>query len=281
MQLSDTKAITVYGPEAERSGLIPWLDRYIAAQTGLTPLERFRVMHNERSVTQFFGLTDSNGGRHWPLVVELFDGRFACVTVWGGRDALFALQNIKGATQPVHAAENTIRRRFWCDNPVCNLIHVSDDPGVMQEEASLLRSIEVPRANLASGLLDIGTRGVSIRHSGLWEFSKLLARYAGPKRPQPALAHDGHAHRSAKLLIDYIMRISRVLPDGLAALAQDWLKGYPASIDDMTAEFPHLSPWQRLILRCSLHSNPLWMKAVAIQERQDHRAETHASGIGL
>ncbi|TJV59757.1 MAG: nucleoside-diphosphate kinase, partial [Mesorhizobium sp.] len=68
-------ALIVYGPEVARSGLTSLLDEFIRRRTGLELSERFFSIHSRKSIDAFYTLTCSTGGKHWPLVLDLFDMR--------------------------------------------------------------------------------------------------------------------------------------------------------------------------------------------------------------
>lgn len=55
-----------------------------------------------------------------------------------GSDAINKLLNIKGNSHPKFAKQNTIRRNFWCDNKICNLIHTNDSLEKMLEELFII-----------------------------------------------------------------------------------------------------------------------------------------------
>lgn len=132
--------LTVYGPEVARSGLTSKLDQFITREGRLEPGKRFFAVHSRSSIEAFYSLTGSTHAKHWPLVLDLFDMRPVCATLWIGDEALSYLQNLKGKAQPAQSAKGTIRSRFYCDNPVTNLVHVSDSESMMREELRILRA---------------------------------------------------------------------------------------------------------------------------------------------
>lgn len=265
MQPSENIAMTVYGPEVARSSLTSLLDRYIGDCTGLEAAERFWVMHDAASINRFYSLTDSTHGTHWPLVVNLFDGRTACVTFWRGQGALGALQGIKGATQPAKADPRSIRGHFWCDNPVCNLLHVSDDPSIMREELRILRFLEVAGGQIKSKNTNHVLNNNRIKHSALWEFSKTISVLARREIEEAPLPESGKAKETAKILINYIIASARNAPDWVEDLAIRFLNGESSSMETIKTRCRHLSAWQSLVLECGLHSNPIWMEVIGAE----------------
>lgn len=259
MRPSNDTAMTVYGPEVEQSSITSPLDRYLAERTGLEMAERFWVVHDTASITRFYDLTSATHGTHWPLVVDLFNGRPACVTIWRGPESLSKLRVTKGATQPANADAETVRGRFWCDNPVCNLVHVSDDALVMTEELSLLRSLEMAKSN-GRNVAGNPASALTIRHSALWEFARVLADLSGHNNPETALPASGNAREAAGIAIDQIVSMARSGPVWIGALAAEYLAGCSTSIDTVKRQYRQLTDWQELVLKCGLHSNPVWMK---------------------
>ncbi|MGK9230361.1 hypothetical protein KXS07_01605 [Inquilinus limosus] len=255
---SPDRALTVYSPDAVLSGLVGALDRFIAEATGLVPAGRSTVVHDARSIEAFYGLSGGTGGRHWPLVVDLFDGRAACVTEWCGADPLARLQRIKGATQPARAEAGTVRSRFWCDNPVCNLIHVSDSYPMMAEEAEILRS---RRTAAAFAEPEEGGAGLGIRHSGLLIFARLAARH-WPGFGEPDLPADGDARETGRRLVAWLRDLAAREP-AARDLVDAFLAGDEPMLPRIRRAFGRIGGWEALLLECAQHSNPLWVRAAA------------------
>jgi nucleoside diphosphate kinase len=251
------RALTVYSPDAVLSGLVGALDRFIAEATGLVPDGRGTVVHDARSIEAFYGLSGGTGGRHWPLVVDLFDGRAACVTEWRGADPLARLQRIKGATQPARAEAGTVRSRFWCDNPVCNLIHVSDTYPMMAEEAEILWSRRTAAAFVAP---DCGP-DLGVRHSGLLTFARLAARQ-WPEHGLPDLPADGDARETGRRLVAWLIGLSAREP-AARDLVDAFLAGEEPMLPRIRRAFGRIGSWEALLLECAQHSNPLWVAAAS------------------
>lgn len=260
-------ALMVYGPETLQSSLTAMLDHFVAQATGLVASERFLAVHDDISITQFYELTGSTKGPHWPLVVDLFDGRPCLVTVWRGLNALPELQRIKGATQPCLAASETVRSRFWCDNPVCNLVHVSDSSDIARSEWALLQSrriSDVDGLRLSQGPCSTARH---LRHSALWQFAEWLgASGADPllaPRP-PASMAQGSVLESALAAIHAILRAHTAAPPWLQEAIAGYLHGERVSLEVIKHHLRRPSAWQRMIIECGLSSNPIWMKRLNI-----------------
>ncbi|CDZ64457.1 nucleoside-diphosphate kinase [Neorhizobium galegae] len=238
--------LTVYGPEVARSGLTSDLDHFIRGTTDLEIEERFYSIHSRSSIEAFYTLTGSSGGKHWPLVLDLFDLRPVCATIWVGSNALEVLQSLKGNTQPALAAVGTVRSRFHCDNPVTNLIHVSDSERIMADELRILRG-------QSTGEIDDGWVGLStgdVTHSSLIVLLRLLgAPINEAPGSESALVHAMAAFEQARLL---------ALGTGVAQPVEDYLMGRQSGLTNLLTTLGRVSNWDHLILQAGLFAMPVW-----------------------
>lgn len=250
------EALTVYGPEVLISGLVHSLDRFIAERAGVALRQRFLAMHDYASITRFYGLTGSTTGPHWPLVVDLFDGRPCIASLWSGEDALAALQSLKGATQPSNASPSSIRGNFACDNPVCNLVHVSDSIEIGQAEVSILKARAISKALGVGGeVLQPSDRG-ALRHSSLWTFTQVLSRLE-PAIVAPRVASDASAENAARTAL-YRLATATTDHPRLRGMIAAFLAGDDDTVGQIIAAGGRLTAWERLLIECGRHSNPLW-----------------------
>ncbi|MBX4870304.1 nucleoside-diphosphate kinase [Rhizobium sp. NLR4a] len=242
--------LTVYGPEVGKSGLTACLDDFIRRETGLEITERFLSIHSCASITSFYSLTGSTGGKHWPIVLDLFDARPAFVTIWAGPNALERLRKIKGNTQPAHAAVGTVRSRFYCDNPVTNLIHVSDSPDIMELEIAILRRRLVGNDQEGWASLNSG----SVSHSSL----RVLLAVLGDHDSYDAhcVAGDDTAVKQALWALAHAETLS--VGRALSATLQSYLAGEQNSVDTLIRSGDDVSAWDRLLLQSGLHAMCHW-----------------------
>ncbi|MEZ2127909.1 MULTISPECIES: nucleoside-diphosphate kinase [unclassified Sinorhizobium] len=242
--------LTVYGPEVAKSGLTAALDDFIRRKTGLEIAERFFAVHSRASIEAFYTLTGSTGGRHWPLVLDLFDMRPVFATLWTGPNALAVLQNVKGKTQPAQAANGSVRSCFYCDNPVTNLLHVSDSDSVMDAELQILRSQSTGTDGAGWHALDSGR----VSHSSFRVLLSILdssgACETGAREGNDnALKHARAAFEQAQVLA------SR---KGVLPIVQGYLAGDPDSLGNLLKHAGRVSAWDRLILEAGLFAMPVW-----------------------
>lgn len=244
------QALTVYGPEVGKSGLTASLDAFVRQETGLEIIERFFSIHSRASIEAFYSLTGSTSGAHWPLVLDLFDMRPACVTIWQGADALSKLQRIKGNTQPTKAAAGTIRSRFYCDNPVTNLIHVSDSQSIMKRELQILEANyfgtdDEGWENLASGQMS---------HSAM----RVLLAVLGDDVAFDPTALNGNDSAVGNTLwaLERVERLTRNTEAEAGVHA--YLAGEPNSVERLIGGRFHVCAWDYLLLRAGLHAVENW-----------------------
>ncbi|MDR6820401.1 nucleoside diphosphate kinase [Neorhizobium sp. 2083] len=256
------QAATVYGPEVIVSGLVPSLDAFIVASTGLEVTRRFLAVHDAASITEFYSLTGSTSGRHWPLVVDLFEARACFVSIWRGVAALPRLQALKGATQPCFAEPGTVRAGFWCDNPVANLLHVSDNDEIAREELRILESRLV--GDTVPGSVDERLRlAEQPLNSGLYHFANAISSYAEAGLPLAQMERDRDAAKTAAILLNYLLDLSESVSRPLQRLTYAFLTGDSDFVRNNISHLGEISAWQRLMIDSAMHSNPLWMEKIS------------------
>ncbi|PCI04072.1 MAG: nucleoside-diphosphate kinase [Hyphomicrobiales bacterium] len=258
MTNSTSIGLTIYGPEVAKAGLSRSLDSFIGNHTGLMIEERFLVLHSAQSIFQFYSLTDSTSGAHWPLVEDLFDMRPACVTLWRGENALNSLQKIKGATQPANALSGTIRSLFWCDNAVTNLLHVSDAPELMQAELKMLRPLSLAFSQSAWDAQKISTKNIWPHSSLASLLSLLITARDEPYDIGPGLPISGAAIESAQIWIAAARRLNANKDDRLSEATQNYLNGELQGFEQLMQATGPVSAWTRLVLKAGISSNKIW-----------------------
>ncbi|RDJ01985.1 nucleoside-diphosphate kinase [Rhizobium grahamii] len=253
--------LTVYGPEVARSGLTASLDNFIRLKSGLKIDERSFSIHGRNSIEQFYSLTKSTSGTHWPIVVDLFDMRPVCVTIWKGHDALHLLQDLKGNSHPAKAAAGTVRSLFYCDNAASNLIHVSDSAEIMEAELAILRSRSSREMDTVWSSLDCGR----VTHSSLRILLEILGEQLLPTLFNgDALANARFCANRARLL---------AARSTLLGSVEQYLAGQSEGLDELLEHAGMLSGWDRLILSAGLLAMPAWQYHLAAQpaiHQMDH-----------
>ena len=258
--------LTVYSPDAFRSRLVGHLDEFISGRTGLRPGERFWITHDPASIESFYINSLANNAGRWNLVVELFTSGPSLLTVWVGEEAGPAVSALKGRSHPAEAAEGTIRSLFWCDNPVCNLIHVSDDPAEALRELSslglqrILGRPQTPRGRLL-GRAEEPRRHVA--HSGIYAFCAAVNRILETQKDSAPLPFDlpasGDARETERLLADALGEIPAASADEtLCRLRDDYLGGQSEALLGTLRRVMPLTRWEEFVIRCGVLTRDKW-----------------------
>lgn len=137
---SGDATLVVFSPDAVRSGMTGPLEDELRKASGCVPVIRSWIAHTDESIEQFYAASIPGNVPTWYLVSRLFTSGPSLATIWSGPAAGRTIASLKGHSHPAVAAAGTIRSRYWCDNPVTNLIHVSDDPHEVLRELSVLRT---------------------------------------------------------------------------------------------------------------------------------------------
>ena len=126
--------LSVFSPDAARSGLVRALIKFVEEATGAVPVHSFTVQHTAGSIEQSYVHSVTGNLPYWYLVARLFQFGASVGVIWVGSGVQRMLSDLKGASHPAEAATNTIRSMYWCDNAICNLIHVSDGAAEVERE---------------------------------------------------------------------------------------------------------------------------------------------------
>ena len=251
-------AMCVQAPDALVSGLCRRIDHDIATRTGLQLQAAVIRVHDAETIRAFYGLSGGTAGPHWPLVEALYAGRPIRITWWAGDQALVRLQAVKGRTQPAESAPDTIRGRHWCDNPVTNLIHVSDDEEMMSRESRLLAALPAGRPPSEHTFRRPWNWA---RHSALATLVRVLAPAVGrdPDRLL-VLPRSGDAAETARRSIQVLRRLARAAPDGVAAhIVEAYLGGESRPLEAFISD-QRVGDWDALVLRAGLHAVGPWLR---------------------
>lgn len=249
-------AMCIQAPDALASGLCHMLDRHVAEQTGLALQAAVIRVHDAGSIRAFYSVSGGTAGPHWPLVEALYDGRPVRIAWWAGDRALTLLQGIKGRTQPAESGPETIRGRFWCDNPVANLIHVSDSEEAMAREGRILAALPAGRL---PGQAAPRRAWDWTRHSALPTLVRLLASDLGldPHRLL-ALPRSGDAAETARRSVRALRRLAASAP-AAARLVEAYLDGEGGPLEEFIDRRP-IKAWDALVLRAGLHAAAAWRR---------------------
>jgi nucleoside diphosphate kinase len=170
----------VYSPDVFASDIQGDLDHFISENTGFTPVYRQWFSHTKNTIEQFYSDNVQKTIPNWYLVSDLFMAGPVLITLWNGDNVYDKFSRIKGKSHPAKAEGHTIRGNFWCDNPICNLIHSSDNPTEAEKELKILNVFEklntVDKKNLPL-FIKTNTHALQAQHSSIIILYKILVRY--------------------------------------------------------------------------------------------------------
>jgi nucleoside diphosphate kinase len=257
-------ALAVFSPDAVQSRLVGNLEAYIREQIDLEPVARYWVRHSPGSIERFYADSVSRNVPHWHLVAELFCQAPSLVVVFSGAEAPEKLLRLKGKAHPAEAAEGTIRSRFWCDNAVCNLIHVSDQPDTAEAEYRILDALRAGQAALEPRMCPrwpINTAPTAtLSHNGSLLFAHAVAGALiaeGQTVPDMAFLgpNDGAWENHRKL----IRFLTEIKASGAVKTA---IEAFLLGIDESNAlDALPLTTWDRLVIKASMFGQKRWSKA--------------------
>jgi nucleoside diphosphate kinase len=263
-------ALLVFLPDAIESQLVASIEQWLRQQTSCVPIACQWFTHDEETLARFYAdVVDQAPKDGWRLVTSVFSAGPSLATLWFGDGAIQSIRNVKGATHPARCAGSTVRGRFWCDNAVANLVHVSDDAAEVARELGVLRSVE---PDLFAGPLS--TRGLAPfrdpgpptpRHSGILTLCSVvtaLLEQQGSALPRLDLPDGGDARETMARAEAWLRETRASTPPGIAAAVESYLDGTAQPSDFLRAlrGAAPVSRWQELILRCGILSRPEWLE---------------------
>lgn len=278
---------TVYSPDCTQSRLWGNLDHAIQEATGFQVVCRQWINHDINSITRFYTSEDdpyqeepdpdaaarkydhipAENLQYGHLVMKLFLSGPALLTVWHGPEAIETLSALKGATHPAQAGPHSMRGRFWCDNAVCNLIHVSDDyqeaeleiravhlEHVLEQEAAPIPLIEATAAPTAYAA-----------HSGISVLCDVVNRMIaamGAVHPLAVqLPPSGDAKETNHLLTAMLQETAQRLPESpTARFINAFCAGDVVTVTRMLKQMP-VTKWEHFVIQCSAITREKWTTA--------------------
>lgn len=282
---------TVYSPDCTQSRLWGNLDHAIHEATGFQPVSRRWLNHDVNSIMRFYRDDDPNaapppeidpeeGARKYEnvpvetlqyghLVARLFLSGPSLLTLWHGENAVETLLELKGATHPPLASPESIRGRFWCDNGVCNLVHVSDNAAEAERELNAVHLWSLMDEALTQfPLMDERRAPTSyIAHSGIVVAcdvaNRMLASMPGGGVLPVALPASGDAKETNDLLTALLQTGSQSYPETpVASFIDAYLAGDVVTVTGLMKHMP-VSKWEQFIIQCGAITRYKW---IALEE---------------
>jgi len=262
---SQDVTLLVFLPDAIRSRLVGPVEGWLRARTACAPIARGWFAHTDESLRRFY--PEHVREPFWPLLSRAFSWGPCLATLWWGADAVRALRVGKGVTHPASCADESVRGRFWCDNSLTNLIHVSDTPEEAARELGVLRA-EQPAlfgGSLAAEALAPFWEGElpTPRHSAIWTLCSLLMTdlsTRGVAFAPLALPAGESARATMRRAEAWLEALRPLLAPSVAATVSDYLDG-SATPDTLLMALESrvpVRPWEKLVLTAGVLSRPQW-----------------------
>jgi len=261
----------IYSPDVFRSKIEGNIDIFIAKNTKLIPIHRRWVSHTNKSIEKFYSNNVGKTVPNWHLVSHLFMSGPVLVTLWYGDNVFEQFQKIKGSSHPANANKKTIRSSFWCDNPICNLIHSSDDANETFRELEILGLTTVVKNNeitiSAKPLFCIENNPTTtIEHSAIITFHKIIFRILNTiynvKCNYHVLPLSGDSFDTFSELKKELHLLSDPHPS-LKKCIQLYFNGDGDAIDRLFDILP-LTDWEKFIVECGVETMDMWKKSLSV-----------------
>jgi hypothetical protein len=198
------------------------------------------------------------------LVAKLFLSGPSLLSFWQGENPVETLLKLKGSTHPSEAGAETIRGRFWCDNGVCNLIHVSDDPAEAERELKAVRLLHLLDKQAAQMPLfaPIPTPERYIAHSGISIVLELVNRVLLTTNraaiPAVTVPPSGDAKETHHLFKAALQEMRETTADSAtAAFIDAYLAGDLVAVTRMMKQMPG-TKWEHFVVQCGAITRYKW-----------------------
>lgn len=266
---ADALSLSIFLPDAVMSRLVGPVEQWLRERSGCVPIARHWLSRTDEELRRFYPDVPE---RYWPLISRAFSWGPCLATLWFGEQAAHVIPASKGATQPARCSAATVRGRFWCDNALANLLHVSDSSSDIARELGVLRSYhpELFRGALSTqGLPTFDDGGAPTpRHSGILTLCSLvrgslvraqLATLAGPIPPLDVPEGES-ASETMTRAETWLAEVMPRLPPVLAAAVTAYLDGMaPERFLPALKGFVPIAEWEELVLTGGALSRSEWL----------------------
>jgi nucleoside diphosphate kinase len=258
-------ALVIYSPDALLSNLIPSIEHEIQNAANCSPTFRLWVKHNEFSIEQFYINSINNNQQNWHLISKLFTFGPSLVTLWNGAEAQKKISSMKGSSHPAYAKSGTIRSKFWCDNSICNLIHVSDNSEEIFRELSIISSINLDCnfQKVVSSSLFYSPYFPIPCHNSLFTICGILSRHIIKNSEYSAkleIPADDRAFSSAKYAMSWLEGNFLLLETELSKLVINAIEKKISFCELSTYIVSRIptTDWEKILVQCSVNAFDVW-----------------------
>ncbi|MEY2930967.1 MAG: hypothetical protein RL033_1716, partial [Pseudomonadota bacterium] len=245
------------------SRVVAPVEQWLRERTGCVPIARRWLTRTDEELRRFYPDVPD---RYWPLISRAFTWGPCLATLWFGERAAHAIPASKGVTQPARCSAATVRGRFWCDNALANLIHVSDSSSDVARELGVLRSyhpelFREPLCTLGLPAFDDGGAPTP-RHSAILTLCSLvrapLGALVGPIPPLD-VPEGQSASETMTRAESWLAEVAPSLPPLLAAAVTAYLDGTaPERFIPALKGLVPVTEWEELLLNGGALSRLEW-----------------------
>ncbi len=282
---NEQAGFTVYSPDCTQSRLWGNLDHAIHDSTGFEPVYRQWIYHDYNSLIRFYTAGDQSEPayqdpqeaarrydnvaaedlRYGHLVGMLLLSGPSLLTVWRGDKAIPTLLELKGKTHPPEASPKSIRGRFWCDNGVCNLLHVSDNYAEAKRELGVVKvwdSLGEIDPNPMSLIDPIPAPTRYVAHSGISVacdvINRMLMGIPSARGLNIQLPPSGDSKETNTMLTAVLQEAAQQLPDStVAEFSRAYLAEDVITVTNMLKHMP-VTKWEHFIIQCGAITRGKW-----------------------
>ena len=248
---------TVYSPDCINSNLEYHIDKFIMDHTKLYPVYRFIIKHSEKSIEEFYLPNVTKTIPYWHLVSKLFLSGYSLGTFWYGENAIKRLYGVKGKSNPFTAEKDTIRRTFWADSKVCNLIHTSDNISEMIRETEISFRGLNEQVKTDKNCYLFPQKSPRLNHNGHYVFLECILKLCNILNITdyyPELYFKYDSLDMVRALENELKKIIDFTPIEIRRIILKYLEHDEKSIE-LLHQYGITNPWDEFVIRCSLMHN--------------------------
>jgi nucleoside diphosphate kinase len=257
--------LVLFSPDCLRSGLAGNLEHEISSKTGFKPSFRFLTRMDARTIEAFYAGSMAAMVPFSHLVTRLLSADPSLCAVYPVGDQYRRLAWIKGARHPANSSDNSLRGSFWCDNSICNLLHVSDDPNEAEREFRLLaHGLDAESVRPARSLIEPRAEPWRwVEHCGILTLYRVLRR---------SLLMDGHllgqepaiprSGSSRETFVELRAKLEELASssDGVRRVVEAYLAGQGGEVAATLERRCLPTSWEQLVIECGCTGVNEWSR---------------------
>lgn len=252
-------------PDSLKSKLAGHIQHLVEPITGAISAGHFLVQLDEPAVERLYVDLPAASTAKWPLILQLLTSSPSLCSVYGNDEPVAALKALKGAAHPADARPGTIRASFWCDNPVCNLVHTSDTAEDAARELEVLARRSLP---CSPGIIRSLTERpmepwTTVAHSGVVTLYRHLRQHLMKDRsrtnPHLELPQSGSATETFAKTYEALQVLAGSSSEAGAVL-DAYMAGEPAEAVALLGQIGPTRPWDMFVVTCGAATLSRWLR---------------------